>query len=576
MALSGSLNTTAYSGRYLVLSWTATQSIANNTSTISWTLKGAGGSGYYKAGNFKVVIAGETVYSSSARIELYSGTVVASGSKVIAHNTDGSKSFSASAEAGIYTVAVNCSGSGSFTLDNIPRAATITSAPSFNDEENPVISYSNPAGNSVSSLEACITLEGNNADIAYRAVSKTGGSYTFSLTSAERKLLRKATTGANSRKIGFYLKTVIGGSTFYSKVWKTFSIINGLPTISPSVQDAGIISTALTGDPNKIIKGYNNCTFSIDAKAEKEATITKRSVYCGDKVSFEAAGNLGNVTSGQFVFSVTDSRGNNKGAIINKTLIDYLKPTCSLSVAVPTTAGTMDIDISGSWFNGSFGAVTNTLAVQYRIKENNGNYGEWQDAAASFNGNKYSAKFTLQGIDYQKSYTVQARAVDEVGQRDSSIIALTDERTVKTTPVYDWGENDFSINVPLYLQGQLLGDFVIDQGTSGIWSYRLWNNGVAECWGYLSHNTTVNTTWGTMYVGSTKMSRQSYPITFVSKPTEVVTVQSGNNAVWLFAESGSTGSNSKTQTGIYNVCRPTSITASSNYHFSFYVIGKYK
>ena len=125
MASSGSFNTSGYEGRYLQFSWKQTgQNVTNNTTTISWTLKGAGGgSVWYKAGNFKVVIAGETVYSSSARIELSDGTVVASGTYTFKHNADGTKSFSASAQAGIYTVAVNCTGSGSFTLNTIPRAS---------------------------------------------------------------------------------------------------------------------------------------------------------------------------------------------------------------------------------------------------------------------------------------------------------------------------------------------------------------------------------------------------------------------------------------------------------------------
>ena len=98
MALSGSFNTTAYKGRYLTFSWTATQNVAANTSTLSWKLVGAGSaSGYYMAGNFKVVIAGETVYSSASRIELRNGTVVATGTKVLTHNADGTKTFSASA-----------------------------------------------------------------------------------------------------------------------------------------------------------------------------------------------------------------------------------------------------------------------------------------------------------------------------------------------------------------------------------------------------------------------------------------------------------------------------------------------
>lgn len=130
MASSGSFNTSAYSGRYLTFSWSvASQSIPNNQTTINWSLKGAGGStsGYFMAGNFKVVIDGVTVYSSSNRIQLFNGTNVASGTYTFTHNNVGAKSFSASAQAGIYYVAVNCSGSGSWDLPTIPRYANITS-----------------------------------------------------------------------------------------------------------------------------------------------------------------------------------------------------------------------------------------------------------------------------------------------------------------------------------------------------------------------------------------------------------------------------------------------------------------
>lgn len=132
MALNGSFNTSGYEGRYLTFSWSVTNTqadrIANNRSVISWTLKGAGTgqAGWYMAGNFKVVIAGRTVYSSANRIQLYNGTTVASGSVTINHKTDGTQGFTASAEAGIYNVAVNCRGSGTFTLDTIPRTSTLT------------------------------------------------------------------------------------------------------------------------------------------------------------------------------------------------------------------------------------------------------------------------------------------------------------------------------------------------------------------------------------------------------------------------------------------------------------------
>ena len=135
MATSGTFKTSAYDGACLQFDWSLkSQSIVNNQSVISWTLKGAGiKSGYwYMAGPFKCIINGTTVYQSNTRIKLYTGTVVASGELAIGHDTNGSKSFSAYAECAIYTSAVNCKGSGSWSLPDIGRA----SQPSLNTWPN--------------------------------------------------------------------------------------------------------------------------------------------------------------------------------------------------------------------------------------------------------------------------------------------------------------------------------------------------------------------------------------------------------------------------------------------------------
>lgn len=127
MALSGSFTTNKYDTHRLYFSWTGKQSVSGNYTDVDWLLEGSGtGGGYYMAGAFKVVIDGETVYSSSDRIQLWDGTDVASGTKRIYHDSDGTRKFKASVEGGIYYYAVNCTGSSEWTLDTIPRYAEFT------------------------------------------------------------------------------------------------------------------------------------------------------------------------------------------------------------------------------------------------------------------------------------------------------------------------------------------------------------------------------------------------------------------------------------------------------------------
>ena len=136
MASSGSFNTSAYtfsSGtRYLTFSWeVSSQSIQDNTTTISWKMFGAGTYKYNPVcSDFHVEIDGDVVYDkpSTYHLNVYPDDVVASGKKVITHNSDGKRSFKVYVEAGIYVHAANCSGSGEWDLPTIARASTISSA----------------------------------------------------------------------------------------------------------------------------------------------------------------------------------------------------------------------------------------------------------------------------------------------------------------------------------------------------------------------------------------------------------------------------------------------------------------
>lgn len=71
-------------------------------------------------------------------------------------------------------------------------------------------------------------------------------------------------------------------------------------------------------------------------------------------------------------------------------------------------------------------------------------------------------------------------------------------------------------------------DIVVEEGTSGIWTYRKWESGVAECWGIHTGSYTTTNTWGSTKYAS--FTTQTLPITFISKPSIGVSVnkQSGS------------------------------------------------
>lgn len=579
MALSGSVNTSAYGYRYLTVSWTATQNIANNTSTISWTLKAAknGGSDdrYYQAGGFKVVIDGTTVYSKSTdyRVTTYNGTKIASGTHTISHAANGSKSFKIYVEAGIYYYAVNCTGEKTFTLDSIPREATITTAPNFNDEGNPTITYSNPAGNTVSSLQACIaSTDGNTIYVPYRDISKTGTSYTFSLTSSERTTLQNACKTANSMSVKFYIKTVIGGNTFHSTSTKTLTITNGSATLSPSASvntTADTKTVGLTGSNTTFIKGFTTVSVSTGAAARKGATITSQKITSGSKSVNAGSGSMSAVDSGTFTFTATDSRGNTLTQTLTRTLVNYIKLTCNMNPVIAID-GTATLNISGNVFNDTFGAERNTLTVQYRYKELGGSWSSWLGAGTGTkNGHTYSAPTTITGLSYKKRYVFQAKAYDKLME------ITTAEMVASTPPVFDWGENDFNFNVDVKINNEPIADFVVEQGTSGNWSYRKWNSGIAECWARIAVNTAVNTAWGNLYVsGSLSATNLAFPFTFKAIPMINVNLSGSGSGAFLIASGSS--SSSTTNTGGYEIARGSASSTATNYGVNYDVKGRWK
>lgn len=439
-------NTLWYSTFYV--KWTRTSySVENNTSTINWEAGLITSNGVYWQTNAvkinSIYIDGSVVLSAKTYSNISgNGThKLASGTKTINHNNDGTKSFNISINGWLYDTG-SPTGSSKFELPTIPRASTIT------------------------------VTDANIGSVISIIISKKESSHIHTLTYSFGSLTGTIATKTSDSTIGFTLPTGFysqipnaksGTGTIYCTTYtasgtqvgstqsSTFTATTNenqcKPAISLTAVDNNATTKALTGDSNKFIKYFSNANVILTTTAKNNATISSTKITAGDgKISNSANTTFNNVESASFTGSTTDSRGYSASTTLNKTLINYIKLTCNVEIYRPEpTTGEVYLRVNGNYFNNTFGAVVNTITLQYRYKESTSNtWSNWTSITATKSGNTYSYKGSLgTTFDYTKSYNFQVNAYDK-------LMNLTENKTVSQgIPVFDWGENDFNFNVPV-------------------------------------------------------------------------------------------------------------------------------
>lgn len=129
---------------------------------------------------------------------------------------------------------------------------------------------------------------------------------------------------------------------------------------------------------------------------------------------------------------------------------------------------------------------------------------------------------------------------------------------------------EYTGNYGILYIGTCVADRVIEEGTSGIWSYRKWYSGKAECWGKQQYTVDVTSAWGTLFESPTM--RESF-ITgfFVDTPITTLSVEPLAYAVMLeYAESGN-----KDRTPVFCAVRPKS-QAGVSFNVIYHAHGKWK
>lgn len=121
-------------------------------------------------------------------------------------------------------------------------------------------------------------------------------------------------------------------------------------------------------------------------------------------------------------------------------------------------------------------------------------------------------------------------------------------------------------------------DYIVEEGTSGIWTYRKWASGIAECWGTTAEMSIVcNVAWGSIYVtGENSVGNTQFPFEFVDIPILYATFNDGGTVGrgWVMDMDNAPHHLTTAQTGDIPVARAVSYTFTSA--FKFYAIGKWK
>lgn len=439
MATSGQLNTNTTYDSYFWVKWSqASQDIASNITKINWSCGVYCGHGFYKNAikMSAVTINGVQVYGGGTYSNYAKGDhTIASGQLDISHNADGTKTFSISAFTGwLYESNNYSSNGGSYSLTQIPRQAKITAAADFTDLDNPSISISNPGG-----FRMDVWLEPNPVGdhLCVRENIPNTGTYTWSLTAAEKDALRNKCPG-NYCTIRLGLYSYVGGTQYADYQDKIFTMVES-ETTKPSVN----ISIALNNGslPSKFndlyIQGKSrvNVTLTVGGKygagIQSYSATMEGKAYSAPTFTTDVVQNPGNV---DIVAYARDTRGFSREVRKSITVIEYAKPTV---VPVGTENAILCYRSDGNgkrvgastsvWIKAkrSYYSVSqkNTCALQWRWKLATE---QWNDAVHLWNdllpksGSADSYNALLPGVvfDLKNSYTIQIRAIDDIGEPD--------------------------------------------------------------------------------------------------------------------------------------------------------------
>ena len=629
MALSGTINgRVTLNSRFMsfYITWSANQNVEGNYSDVTVT-------SYWKTNNTRwgfdtegsraasITINGNTT-SISKRFDSTNGTgtgwkkenpwAIQTVTERVYHNSDGSKSISISARANGHAASYgpsnsssssgDCTASGTISLDTIPRASKVsaTNADIGSTSTISVIRYSTSFKHTVSFSCPGISDTVIESDSEASVIPWNVPVSIYATIPAAKYATVTITCRTYSKDTG----ALIGEPT--TATMKAIANEEECkPTVSGTVTDVNATTVSLTGNAKTLIRYKSTASCKIVATAKNSASISAQYV---NGVSIPSGTvEIQNSEAVSFDFSATDSRGYSASALVKPTVIPYIQLTINPTFRrVSPTSNIITVEFYGNFFSGNFGASSNALKVKYRYKE----YGTetWSAyvtiSASSINipgdgtYNSNGAVTLGSNFDYRKSYDFNIVAQDGSGTVVLSNISSMAQVT-RGEPVFDWSNTDFRVRETLrtanvepdgemsigteekpystgyfnqiYIGGNPVS-VIEEEGASGIWYYRKWSSGLAECWANKNcGDIAVTSAWGALFEGS-NIGGIAYPSgLFVSQPIFFPSAQTTKYGICGIEIDGG---NETTTPNLY-LLRATAQTVQGVY-LSMYAKGRWK
>ena len=526
-------------GWQLRLDYSSAQNQAKNQSTITldlWIYDGTGYSQNESSNEAYYILQGTKVwhpyyYSSTGWYKLGSKTIT------VDHNSDGSKTvtLSASWDCGFdsaYTPRT-LSVSGSVTLPTIPRAATL--------------SYGSMTMGTAATIKITPPVSGATSTITYKFGSASGtivtktsaASVSWTPPTSLAAQIPNSASGTGTLTVETYSGSTKLGSRAYTVTISVPSTMT--PTLTVAISDP----TGRADTYGGYIQSKSRLKVELTAAGVQGSTIKSYAIKVGDILSATSdtatSGYLPASGSLTVTASATDSRGRTKTVTQTVTVTPYVSPTISALAVVRCKANGTE-DPTGAYakatFSGAITALGGKNTASYRVETRETGTETWSTvataAAGQYSPTDVSVVFAAAA---NKKYDVRMVAVDAFESLASSnrflpaaytsmhiadsmgsvgigrlcdkedtfqvgLAASFDEPVelgkglAQPLPVESGGTGVATLAELLAALG--VKDYIVEQGTSGNWTYQKYASGYADLWWRGTVTTTSYTAVGSM------------------------------------------------------------------------------